>query len=171
MLKENIFVDYIILPLFLHSYLPLEICLQKFYLMLIFEKFHTSSHKKAKTSGSIEFACPRGNCGKRFDGDTGLQKHLDMHDNILYRCHFCPWTGVGTLSHLIVNHFNTHFGFRAFACSFCPAKFYQKVTRKQHEREQHLQIKRKSKCGSCDFETEYEGEYKRHMKICAKRKL
>ena len=145
-------------------------CESPFFLMFL--KMHTSSHKQAKVghSGSIEYACDRGNCGKSFENSYGLQNHLNMHDNCLYRCHFCAWTGVSSTLHLIVTHYNSHFKIRPYQCSFCDAKFYKTTTRTQHERNIHENFKRLFKCGSCDFASVSATLYYKHIKTCEKRK-
>jgi hypothetical protein len=75
-------------------------------------KMHIASHKKANDGqyGSIEYACDRGNCKKRFPNLWKLVVHLKIHDNILIKCHFCPWTGVKMANR--DRHFDHHFGIR-----------------------------------------------------------
>ena len=135
-------------------------------------KLHTASHKKAKSGigGLIEHTCDRGNCGKKFNRDHALQNHLNMHDNILYKCHFCPWTGVRSLDPHIVLHLNSHFGLRPYNCFQCGAKFLQESARVKHERVVHEKIKPIRKCGSCDFETLSLTAYNKHLETCVKRK-
>ena len=134
---------------------------------------HTASHMKAKCreTGSIEHVCDRGKCGKRFDTDAKLQIHLSMHDNILYRCHFCTWTGVLAEHSGVARHFNSHFGIRPHLCSLCDAKFYKASARAQHERCVHEKIQYVRRCGSCDFETLSLAAYNKHKGICDKRKM
>jgi len=132
-------------------------------------KTHTASHKQARAGqkcGSIEHVCDR--CGKRFPMAALLQTHIKLHDNILCRCHFCPWTGVRFVER--VHHLNAHFRIQPYACSFCNAKFYHAGDRTRHVREVHEKIKPVYKCGSCDFETLIKGAYLSHLKLCAARK-
>ena len=140
---------------------------------LIFLKLHTSSHRNTRLgrAGSVEFACDRGNCGKRFKDRVLLRNHLNIHDNILAKCHFCPWTGNRSVSHIMVKHFNTHFRIRPYSCSICDAKFYDKSTRHTHELIVHENIKLVRKCGSCDFESLSWSAYDKHIKSCEERKL
>ena len=91
-----------------------------------------------------------------------------MHDNILCKCHFCPWTGVRFENR--ANHLNTHFNIRPYPCSFCDAKFYRTDNRADHERCIHDKIPKLYKCGSCEFETFKQHSYKTHIITCKNRK-
>ena len=134
---------------------------------------HISLHKNPREgrNGSIDFACGRGNCPKRFHNSNHLQNHLNIHDNVLYRCHFCGWTGVKTEHLNVVKHFNNHFRIRPYPCSLCNARFYDKTAQGRHEQAVHEKIRRVLKCGSCEFETLADRAYRRHIQTCDKRKL
>ena len=139
------------------------------YILLIFLKMHTASHRRAKAGqrGSIEHTCDRGNCGRRFNSEHELKTHLKIHDNIVKRCHFCAWAGVQHKDY--VTHLNTHFGIRPFFCSLCDAKFSGLSARKHHERSTHENIRRVYKCGSCGFNTVSYVNYKKHVETCDER--
>ena len=116
---------------------------------------HTTSHKDKTRGrcGSVEFACDRGDCGKRLMNRGLLRTHLQMHDNDLYKCHFCPWTGVKAERTRISIHLNIHFQIRSVECSFCNAKFYDRQSLSRHEEVKHERIKDRYKCTFCDFTT------------------
>jgi len=132
-------------------------------------KTHVSSHRTISKCRSIENVCDRGNCGKRFGLRSDLQKHLKIHDNILLKCHFCPWTGVNSIP--LVEHLNHHFDIRPYPCSFCDLKFFREEGRVSHERIIHENIPKVFKCGSCDFESTNFRKYKAHLESCDKRNL
>jgi len=134
-------------------------------------KQHITSHRGANRgqNGLLEFACDRGNCGKRFHDITGLKHHLNMHDNILIRCHFCPWTGVQHSS--FVEHFNKHYRIRPYPCPFCDLRFSRQGHLTKHVELIHEKIKYVRKCGSCDYKTTVRKDYYNHLKTCLKRKL
>ena len=138
----------------------------------IFVKQHIQkSHIKTRTGqgGSIDYACDRGNCGKRFRFAGNLKDHLRLHDNDVYRCHFCPWTGV--MQHNYLSHLNTHFQIKPYLCTFCDLRFYTISHRTRHESIFHEKIKPVLGCGSCDFKTLNEHQYRKHIKACEKRKI
>jgi len=134
-------------------------------------KIHINSHKRANDGkdGSIENACDRGNCGKRFQKWQDLQLHLKMHDNILIKCPFCPWGGVQIYNR--DQHFNSHFGVRPYPCSYCDARFSTPPSRTLHERTVHEKILRVFNCGSCDFSNVSRKVYEKHIETCTKRKF
>jgi len=134
-------------------------------------KKHVASHREANSgqSGSIEISCDRGTCGKRFHRILELKRHLNMHDNIVIRCHFCPWTGVK--DNLFVEHLNKHYRVRPYLCSLCGSRFYESYAVRRHVQMIHEKIKRVRKCGSCDYKTFVHKDYYNHLETCLKRKL
>ena len=104
-----------------------------------------------KSSASTAFRCNRGNCQTGFQFHNALLIHMRSHDNKLYKCHFCPWTNFALKE--VQKHLNHHFNIRPFACSFCPASFYQIGARKQHEEVKHEIIEDRYKCQLCPFST------------------
>ena len=148
------------------AYMKIPWRLVRFEILL---KMHTASHKTVgKLRGSIDFSCDRGNCGKRFNCQSELKEHLKIHDNIVHKCHFCPWTGVQ--SQTLVDHLNHHFEIRPFPCRFCEKKFFVSSERLSHERIIHEKIQHVHKCGSCDFKTIKLKEYRAHLESCKIRK-
>ena len=90
-----------------------------------------------------------------------------MHDNILLKCHFCPWTGVKHNDY--VSHLNSHFKIATFSCSLCSAKFFGLSAKKRHEWSVHENLPRIYKCGSCEFNTLSYNSYEKHLESCDKR--
>merc|ERR1712130_38906 len=134
-------------------------------------KLHLSVHTNPREGKGGSIACDRGSCPKRFTKKEHLQSHLNIHDNVLYRCHFCPWTGVLSERKSITQHFDNHFRNRLFPCSLCEASFYSKAEQDRHEDSVHHSNRRVFKCGSCEYESTSLYDYKSHHRICKFRKI
>ena len=111
------------------------------------------SHKKKSTVSSCEFQCDRGDCGKTFSKAFGLIHHLNLHDNNLYKCYFCPWGCSAGLNQSIDIHLNQHFGTPQYDCSFCDKKFYWKQHLTTHMEIYHEKIEGKYGCSYCQYKT------------------
>jgi len=134
-------------------------------------KLHLSVHTNPREGEGGSMACDRGSCPKRFNKKEHLQSHLNIHDNVLYRCHFCPWTGVVSERKSITQHFDNHFRNRLFPCSLCEASFYSKAEQDRHEDSVHHSNRRIFKCGSCEYESTSLYDYRSHHRICKFRKI
>ena len=54
----------------------------------------TKAHERQNNdSGSIEFQCDRGNCGKTYRNQSELHRNLDIHDNFFEKCFFLSLEG------------------------------------------------------------------------------
>ena len=111
------------------------------------------SHKRKSSGGSVEFMCDRGNCGKTFERQTALQKHLNIHDNNIVKCYFCPWISAVGQNVEISTHLNQHFNRAIFICDVCGTKFFRNAMLKNHFERHHEKIQGKYKCKLCDYKT------------------
>ena len=108
-----------------------------------------NAHRFMRASGA--FKCERGVCDKGFQRLTLLEDHLRVHDNILFKCFFCPYTS-GNDDNFNV-HLNSLIGFRPFPCDFCEIRFYKSSAKRSHEETVHEIINDKYKCLKCEFTT------------------
>ena len=123
------------------------------------------SHRKESTSRSCEFQCDRGDCGKTFSTQSALTNHVNLHDNNLYKCFFCPW-GCPKGLHMAINeHLNHHFRTREFDCPFCDKKFYRKHVLKQHIERFHEKIEGKYRCSYCEYTSHSKATLGMHIGI------
>ena len=137
----------------------------------MFEQLHMCAHNNPREGARGQFICKHSyrGCPKRFTKLYYLKNHHDMHDNVLYRCQFCPWTGVASERINITRHFNAHYRIRDFPCSLCDASFYTKPERDRHEEHVHRKISRFYKCGGCDYESTIYVAYRDHIEYCESR--
>ena len=111
------------------------------------------SHTLKSVGGTLDQMCDRGDCGKTFEKHSQLLRHLNIHDNNLKNCYFCPWkTPVATTSHL-ENHLKQHFGQADFTCHICDRSFFLKNLLDYHFEAHHEIVPGKHKCKLCDFRT------------------
>ena len=97
--------------------------------------------------------CDRGDCGKKFCKKSDLSQHLDLHDNNLIKCHFCPWGAPGGQTHRTSTHYDQHFNMPNFLCSECGQKFFRKKGLLDHFEIYHEKVLGKYKCKICDYKT------------------
>ena len=91
------------------------------------------------------FRCPIANCDASFNRDGELQIHLNIHNNLVHYCYYCPFRSASTqslkawigaielfcvgycvgffLSNPIKTHYNNHFQIREYECDQCHKKF------------------------------------------------
>ena len=79
-----------------------------------------------------------------------LRIHLQIHDNDVSKCSFCPWTGV--FRHYF-HHISNHFRYKPFQCEACPEKFYTKHTVLRHFESAHEKHLENYSCEICEFKT------------------
>ena len=91
-------------------------------------QIHVKSHERKSVGGTIEIMCDRGNCGKTFRRQSELIDHLNLHDNFLQKCYFCPWGAPPGQTNSIKTHLNQHIGQANMKCSYCDKKFFSKET-------------------------------------------
>ena len=119
---------------------------------------HLNSHKSESVGGTLEFMCDREGCGKKFRRRGELVRHLNLHDNNLEKCFFCPWGVARGQTNAIATHLNQHLGQANFECTICQKRFYRKISLKDHFESYHEKVEGKYKCDFC--------EYKTHARIC-----
>ena len=87
----------------------------------------------------------------KFVSDSKLLKHLNVHDNVLIKCSFCPWAGAQFENYCF--HMNTHFKIKSHKCSKCTEKFYRGIDLQTHIESLHEKDLDKYSCDVCDFKT------------------
>ena len=126
------------------------------------------SHKRKSVGGSLEYLCERGDCKKTFRHSGELRIHLNLHDNIVTKCFFCPWV---TADRKIHQHLDHHFKTPRYKCIKCDAAFYQKNNLDFHFEITHEIIKDKYKCEKCNYQTYSKNIYFRHLRCHRNGKL
>ena len=111
------------------------------------------AHKRKSVGGSIEFMCDRGDCGKTFERRSALRKHVNLHDNNLQKCYFCPQAVAVGENHSITTHLNQHLNNFTHKCDICGKQFFRKTLLKNHFEVYHEKIVDKYKCTLCEFKT------------------
>ena len=123
---------------------------------------HVESHKRKSNNPRPNYYCNRGDCQKSFSNQLLLDFHLNLHDNNLIKCHYCPWNGARHME--LVDHMNHHFLFRPSKCSFCDSTFFMAATRNRHEEDIHEKILDRYQCANCPFITHSRTMYQQHKK-------
>ena len=107
-------------------------------------RFHTDSASK-----NLEFQCRRSNCTTSFHFNYARLFHENIHDNVLIKCVFCPFTCVKPDQ--LCFHHRQHFKFRDYKCDECQKAFITQSDLNKHLRtDKHSDDK--TKCPCCDFE-------------------
>lgn len=125
---------------------------------------HISSHSRKSTGGTIDHMCDRGDCGKTFKDNYSLLQHLDLHDNNLAKCFFCPWGAPAKNGDKISTHFDQHFNNPKFKCSYCNKIFFRKREVKDHIEIFHEKDHGKYKCFYCSFKAYSRVHLNRHLR-------
>ena len=114
----------------------------------------------------LTVTCDRKNCGMKFRSNALLTFHLQIHDNDVIKCVYCPWAGVMPYNYGI--HMNTHFRNRIWKCLECPEKFYQSNDLKNHIDIKHERDFEKYSCdiGNCSFTTFSKKLLNSHKHLC-----
>lgn len=102
------------------------------------------NHKLSNHRGQRKYVCEHDECDKAFYDVTSLRDHTNVHHRNLkmFLCDICA-KSFGTRKHLR-QHLLSH-GEKTFKCKFCEAKFATTTGRLQHEKWNHLGIKRQPK--------------------------
>ena len=109
---------------------------------------HSTFHSKVSRK-KYEFLCRRLKCKASFGSNVERVRHENIHDNVLLKCVFCPYTCV--LHKAMSRHYCKHFNIRKYECDGCEFSFYS-----QNELNVHYQQKHSgetTKCPICDFES------------------
>ena len=80
-------------------------------------------------------------------------KHLNLHDNNLERCYFCPWGTPRNQTHNVSTHLNQHLGKPNYKCPMCDRAFYRKILLDYHFEIYHEKIEGKYSCNFCSYKT------------------
>ena len=97
--------------------------------------------------------CDRDGCGKKFRRRGELVRHLNLHDNNLEKCFFCPWGVARGQTNAIATHLNQHLGQANFECTICQKRFYRKISLKDHFESYHEKVEGKYRCKICVYKT------------------
>ena len=110
-------------------------------------------HLRKSNVGSIQFRCKHLSCEKTFADLSALQIHLNLHENNVEKCYFCPWAAVVGQNTHISTHLNQHLKHAIFKCSHCTKKFYRKQSLVNHFEIYHEKIDGKYTCETCGYKT------------------
>ena len=111
-----------------------------------------AGHNRKSIGGHIEYSCEKVECGKKFRNSRSLKNHINLHENNITRCYFCPWgAAVGEDLH-ISTHLDKHFLRPRFRCSSCGKTFYLKKDRNDHFENMHEKTIGKYNCKICPFQ-------------------
>jgi len=112
-------------------------------------KMHVSRfHSPYKTHSGEYFSCQRANCKASFQRIGLLMIHQRVHDNVVFRCVFCPYVGAQVKD--LVTHHRMHFNTRDFVCAVCQKTFTTSAQLKQHVRLLHDTNEAETQCPLCD---------------------
>ena len=94
------------------------------------------------------YKCSIAGCTAGFKDRTLKRNHENIHDNILLKCVFCPYTNAerGNLT----EHQRAHFNIRDHKCEICQMEFLNKTHLATHFDQKHSGIK--VKCPLCGLE-------------------
>ena len=120
-------------------------------------QIHVKSHERKSVGGTIEIMCDRGNCGKTFRRQSELIDHLNLHDNFLQKCYFCPWGAPPGQTNSIKTHLNQHIGQANMKCSYCNKRFFRKKHLDAHIEVRHEIVPDKYRCKNCGMKTHSRG--------------
>ena len=110
-------------------------------------KKHVVFHSQPPTLHR-DYPCSMANCKASFPGKHGLQRHLNVHNNIQLSCIFCPFT-TGEPDKLLI-HQRSHFNIRDYQCEICEATFKTRNSLNIHYNGVHSNVT--TKCFVCDYE-------------------
>ena len=125
---------------------------------------HVTSHKRKSVGGSVDFMCNRAECGKTFQKKSALQNHIDLHDNNLQICYFCPWRAPPGNTDKISTHFDQHLDRPGFQCSSCGRLFFRKREMIDHFEAIHEKTVGRYKCTICKFSTHSRTFFHNHVR-------
>jgi len=105
-------------------------------------RFHSDNAVK-----NYQHQCRRANCTTSFYKLLLREFHENIHDNILIKCIFCPYTCVKPEQ--LVNHHRRHFNFRDYKCDECQRTFFTQGNLNMHLKTMHSD--EKIKCPVCNY--------------------
>ena len=154
--------------IFWQIFLFMKTFLLRFSLVILDSKIfwasqiHVKSHERKSVGGTIEIMCDRGNCGKTFRRQSELIDHLNLHDNFLQKCYFCPWGAPPGQTNSIKTHLTQHIGQANMKCSYCDKRFFRKKHLDAHIEVRHEIVPDKYRCKNCGMKTHSRGYLHKH---------
>jgi len=124
-------------------------------------RFH--GHGQKPVDG--DHTCPFPTCKVSFEQISRLQLHLNVHENRVISCPYCPQRNVNC--YLLHNHLMTHFNIKKYECDQCPRKYKTKVHLTRHQKVVHSN--EDFVCVDCNFTTRKIGTFDKHRKTCKER--
>ena len=112
-----------------------------------------AKHKKSlhtnrnKSYAPKAYACTWKNCHSSFAEPAKLRQHLDIHENIMHECIFCPYRNNRAFK--LGVHYRHHYKVFDFECEFCKKKFADKDNMATHIKRIHA-VETKVYCPVCD---------------------
>ena len=120
-------------------------------------------HNRISTVGSLDFQCEHKECGKTFKDRYLLERHQNLHRNILEKCYFCPWTGNLRRDYDATAHYDRHLLHPRFKCPHCEKAFFRKQELQGHVEAFHERTVGRYKCKSCEFTTHSRTYLSKHV--------
>jgi hypothetical protein len=116
----------------------------------------------------VDFAnhtCPFSTCKVSFAFPNQLRRHLDVHENRVMSCPYCPYRC--TINYKLHEHLMVHFNIKKFECDLCPRKYTTNDTLTQHHKRAHSN--EDFVCVDCKFATTKLGAFQNHRTTCTER--
>jgi uncharacterized Zn-finger protein len=116
----------------------------------------------------VEFAnhtCPYPTCKVSFLFPTLLKRHLNVHENRVLSCNYCPYRNA--TSYKLHDHLLVHFNIKNFECDICLSKFTRKNDLTLHQKRKHSN--EDFFCVDCQFTTVKIDAFDKHRKSCKER--
>ena len=118
-----------------------------------------------KADEHANFTCPYSSCKASFRYPSLLQRHLNIHENRMVPCYYCPYKNGD--SALVHDHLYIHFDIRKFVCDICSKAFHALHSLRVHENWAHGNSD--LECVDCKYVTSNKTDYKKHRKSCHER--
>ena len=110
-------------------------------------KFHSARFHSNAAPTNYPNRCTKENCGASFSDRTSLRLHENIHDNVLLKCVFCPFTCVRPVK--MTDHQRLHFNIRDYNCEICNKSFHTQGNLNVHYNQKHSDDK--TKCPICEY--------------------
>ena len=120
---------------------------------------HTVKFHSMLATNNNEYPCSKKNCQASFKNKGKRQMHENIHDNVLIKCVFCPFTCVEPPK--IGVHQRAHFNIRAYECTECDSSFFTQGQLNLHFTQKHSG--ETTECPVCDYESTSRNVYN-HLK-------
>ena len=127
---------------------------------------HTGSfHGHGRRPDSANAACPFPSCNAFFANDLNLQTHINIHENRMFFCSYCPFRT--SEARKLTIHLDIHFNIKKYVCDVCSRPFFRQQTlnihvQAFHERPDYF-------CKDCGFNTSKRYAFNIHRTSCKER--